>query len=71
MVPLNNLNLVDLFFWKIINILSFKKLYMLFFQENIIITCKIKFFITFTSIIQMESIKHFQIDKILFFIEFY
>jgi len=55
-VLVRDLNLVKLFFWKIVKIEIRNESYKLFFQEGAMIVQKTRLSIIFTSLIQMEQI---------------
>jgi len=59
----SKLNHMEPFFWKIINIELKKKFNTLFSQKATIISWKTRWFVTFTSLIQMKQIKAFHVEK--------
>jgi len=56
-------NLWIYFFWKIVKINFKNESFKLFFQENVLFAWKTRLSITFTSLVHMEWIKVFCIDK--------
>jgi hypothetical protein len=67
-VVASNLNNVN-FFWEILNIEFKRKYHMLFFLKDVMSAQKIKFFILFASLTNIEWIKASHVDTDIFYNE--
>jgi len=58
---------MELFFWKIVKIEFKNESYRLFLKKMVWLLEKTRFSITFSSLVQLEPIEYFKVDKSIFY----